>query len=76
MANLSIRNLDDTVADLLRKRAGHNGVSMEEEVRRILRAAVVAPVSIADLATGLFGPKHGIEFELPAHPASDPPNFD
>jgi plasmid stability protein len=40
MADLSIRNLDDTVRDLLRQRAAQRGHSMEAEVRSILEAAV------------------------------------
>lgn len=40
MADLSIRNLDDTVRDLLRQRAAERGHSMEAEVRSILEAAV------------------------------------
>ena len=41
MADLSIRNLDDTVRDLLRQRAAERGHSMEAEVRSILEAAVL-----------------------------------
>ncbi|MEM7091814.1 MAG: hypothetical protein AAF567_02330 [Actinomycetota bacterium] len=73
MANLSIRNVDDLVATLLRKRAAERGVSMEEEARRILRAAVVAPGNLAVLAEDLFGEEHGIDLQIPAHPTSDPP---
>ena len=40
MADLSIRNLDDAVRDLLRQRAAERGRSMEAEVRVILEAAV------------------------------------
>ena len=36
MATLTIRNLDDATKRLLRIRAAQHGVSMEEEVRRIL----------------------------------------
>lgn len=75
VADLSIRNLDDAVAALLRKRAADHGVSMEEEVRRILRSAVVAPTDLAELATGLFGESHGIDLDIPEHPSHEPPRF-
>jgi phosphopantothenoylcysteine decarboxylase/phosphopantothenate--cysteine ligase len=39
MANLTIRKLDDAVRDQLRLRAAHNGRSVEDEVRVILREA-------------------------------------
>lgn len=42
MAQLIVRNLEDDVRDKLRERALTHGRSMEEEVRDILRAAVVA----------------------------------
>ena len=40
MASLTIRNLDDPVKARLRIRAAHNGHSMEEEARVILREAL------------------------------------
>jgi plasmid stability protein len=36
MADLLIRNLDTNVADRLRRQAGRRGVSLAEEIRRIL----------------------------------------
>lgn len=41
MAQLIVRNLDDDVRDKIRDLAQSHGRSMEEEVRDILRAAVV-----------------------------------
>lgn len=41
MAQLVVRNLEDDVRDKLRDRALTHGHSMEEEVRDILRAAVM-----------------------------------
>lgn len=41
MAQLIVRNLEDDIRDKLRDRAQSHGRSMEEEVRDILRAAVV-----------------------------------
>ena len=40
MASLSIRKLEDETIQRLRIRAAENQVSMEEEVRRILREAL------------------------------------
>ena len=39
MAQLVVRNLEDTVKQCLRRRAARHGRSMEEEVRDILRTA-------------------------------------
>ena len=36
MATIIIRNLDDLVAERLRLRARHKGISVEEEARRVL----------------------------------------
>lgn len=40
MTNLTIRNVDDATKQRLRLRAARHGVSMEEEVRRILKEAL------------------------------------
>ena len=40
MAQLIVRNIDDSIAERLRRRAAAAGVSMEEEHRRILRKAL------------------------------------
>lgn len=40
MTNLTIRNLDEATKQRLRMRAARHGVSMEEEVRRILKEAL------------------------------------
>jgi len=42
MADLKVRNLDEHVAASLRNRAKHNGISLEEEIRRTLSASVAA----------------------------------
>ena len=41
MASLTIRNLDDSLKVGLRQQAARHGWSMEEEVRQILRQAVM-----------------------------------
>ncbi len=65
MASLSVRKLDDETLVRLRVRAARHGVSMEEEVRRILKEAVSGPERLGDLAVGIFGPTHGVDLELP-----------
>jgi plasmid stability protein len=42
MADLKVRNVDDHVASVLRARAAHKGISLEEEIRRTLAASVDA----------------------------------
>jgi plasmid stability protein len=75
MASSSIRKLDERTLERLRIRAARHGVSMEEDVRRILGAAVAAPERIRDLAAQLFGPANGVDLELPARPAREPMAF-
>ena len=48
---------------------------MEEEVRRILRDAVSAPQRLGDLAVDIFGPKHGVDLELPPRDPHEPVDF-
>ncbi len=72
MANLSVRKIDDDTYEGLRIRAAKHGVSMEEEVRRILRRTVSAPERLGDLAVEIFGPQFGVELELPARKPHEP----
>jgi plasmid stability protein len=72
MASLSVRGIDDEVYRRLRLRAAENGVSMEEEVRRIIRLSVMAPVRLGELAVDCFGSAHGVELAVPAHKPHDP----
>jgi len=72
MPDISIRKLGDETVALLRERAARHGVSMEEEIRRILRAAVSNPQPISRIASELFGPDHGVELQIPAHPEHEP----
>ncbi|MGB5160768.1 MAG: hypothetical protein WBP34_14145 [Thermoanaerobaculia bacterium] len=72
MANLSVRKIDDRVYEQLRVRAAKHGVSMEEEVRQILKRAVSAPERLGDLALNVFGPDHGVDLEIPSRPPHDP----
>ena len=75
VANLSVRKLDDETLEALRQRAARHGVSMEEEARRILKAAVAAPERLGDLALRIFGPHHGVDLELPERVPQAPIDF-
>ena len=72
MASLSVRKLDDETLARLRMRAASRGVSMEEEARRILKAAVAAPERLGDIAVQQFGPQYGVDLELPEHAPHEP----
>ena len=63
MASLSIRKLDDETCEQLRARAARHGVSMEEEVRQILKRAVAPPERMGDLFLKVFGPSRGADLE-------------
>ena len=72
MASLSIRKLDDETYDRLRDRAVRRGVSMEEEVRQILKRAVSPPERLGDLFLKIFGSDRGADLELPPREPHDP----
>lgn len=72
MASLSVRKLDEETLSRLRIRAATHGVSMEEEARRILKEAVSAPERLGDLAVRIFGPKHGVELQMPERTPHEP----
>jgi plasmid stability protein len=77
MASLSIRKIDDATMNRLRLRAAGHGVSMEEEVRRIIRQAVATPERLGDLAVTLFSPAYGGDpLPLPERDTSEPLAFD
>lgn len=75
MPSLSVRKIDEEVYERLRVRAAEQGVSMEEEVRRIIQRAVAAPARLGQLALECFGPTHGVELELPSHEPHQPPEL-
>jgi plasmid stability protein len=76
MGSLSVRCVDDETLAQLRLRAARHGVSMEEEVRRILKQAVAAPERIGDLAVRLFSPVYGgADLELPEREVNEPLEF-
>ena len=76
MANLSVRRIEDEIYEQLRVRAATHGVSMEEEVRRILRRAVSAPEKMGDLALYHFGSEHGIDLQIPSRDSHEPVDFE
>ena len=64
MASITIRNLDDDVKARLRLAAARHGCSMEEEVRRILKSALLTDDNEYGLGTRihkLFADLGGIE---------------
>jgi antitoxin FitA len=48
---------------------------MDDEVRQILKKAVSAPDRLADLALQLFGPRHGVDLQLPERAPHSPLEF-
>lgn len=68
MASLTIRNLDDSIKELLRIEAAHNGHSMEEEARLILRKSLVSVSQRKGLGSRIharFAQAGGFETDLP-----------
>ena len=72
LASLSIRKLDDETYDRLRDRAARKGISMEEEVRQILKRAVAPPERLGDLFLKIFGPARGADLDLPPREPHEP----
>lgn len=69
LAQFVVRNIENAVKTRLQRRARHNGRSMEEEVRDILRAAVnreqeAAAPGLGTKISALFA-KTGIDFDIP-----------
>ncbi len=82
MAQLVVRNLEEEVKARLQRRARRNRRSMEEEVRDILRAAVLKEEKtlVGGLGTELskLFPKSGPDFVIEEFKGDDlePPTFD
>ncbi len=55
MATLTIRNLDDSIKNSLRVQAAIHGHSMEEEVRCLLRQALLPPKNTFKLGARIHG---------------------
>ena len=80
MASITIRNLDDRVKAQLRIRAAHNGHSMEEEAREILKGALLkeAPQThnLAQAIRRHIEPFGGVELAIPQRqPVRRPPKL-
>ncbi|HWY19999.1 MAG TPA: hypothetical protein VNX26_02200 [Candidatus Acidoferrum sp.] len=69
MAQLVVRNVENSVKVRLQRRARRNGRSMEEEVRDILRAAVDreenTPVGGLGTEIAKIFAKHGLDSPIP-----------
>jgi plasmid stability protein len=74
MATITIRDLDENTKKRLRLRAAHHKRSMEEEARRILRAAVaeddMAVTNLAEAIRRRFRPFGGVKLRLPEREAA------
>lgn len=78
MTSITIRNLDAQTKARLRVQAAHNGRSMEDEVRHILRRALAgddAPrTNLAGALRKRFESIGGVELRLPVRePMREPP---
>jgi plasmid stability protein len=81
MASITIRNFDDSLKERLRIRAAHQGHSMEEEVRYILRAELTKEYQPAqNLAQAIrqrFAPFGGVDLpKIERDTLRNPPSFD
>lgn len=83
MPSLLIRNVDSALHARLKEHAAAHHRSLEEEARELLRAAVARQAAaprenVVAIARRLFGPKHGVELDIPPRgraPKRQPPDF-
>lgn len=80
MATLTIRDLDESLKQRLRVRAAHGNRSMEEEVRQILRAALLpspqAEVGLVQRVRARFAGLGDVQLPLvEREPVRTPPGF-
>jgi antitoxin FitA len=68
MSTLTVRKLNDNIYRRLRIRAAREGVSMEEEARRILTRAVSAPLRLSMVFRKHFGEQHGVDLQMRRKP--------
>lgn len=80
MSSLTIRNVDDATKQRLRLRAARHGVSMEEEVRRLLKEALrpaQAPSGLGGRLRNRFAGLATEEFTVPKrHAPRSAPQWD
>jgi plasmid stability protein len=76
MPSISVRKIDEETLGRLRIQAAKHGVSMEEEVRQIIKRSVSTPEQLGDLAVKLFGPAYNEEeLHIPERETHQPVNF-
>jgi len=83
MTSLLISNVDSALHARLKEHAAAHRRSLEEDARELLRLgvaqqAIVPQEHLVDVARRLFGPKHGVELDIPprgAAPGRAPPDF-
>ena len=76
MPSISVRKIDEETLGQLRIRAAKHGVSMEEEVRQIIKRSVSTPEQLGDLAIKLFSPAYNSEeLHIPERETHEPVNF-
>ena len=77
MASITVRNLDEDLKERLREQAAKHGCTMEEEVRRILAAALPyykpPPEALGTAIHELFKPLGGVVLDLPVSGGSGSP---
>jgi antitoxin FitA len=76
MSSLTIRNVDEATKQKLRIRAAHHGVSMEEEVRRILKEVLhptEPPSGLGQRLQERFAAVNTEQFALPQRQTPRPP---
>jgi antitoxin FitA len=81
MAGITIRNIDAPLKARLRVRAASHGRSMEEEVRQILRTALLeegpSATNLAEAIGRRFAPLGGVNLaEHGREPLREPPSFE
>ncbi|PCI58536.1 MAG: hypothetical protein COB35_13645 [Gammaproteobacteria bacterium] len=76
MPSLSIRKIDVETLNLLRQQAVQHGISMEEEVRQIIKQSVTTPENIGDMAVRLFTPVYGDALNIAPREVFEPISFE
>jgi len=76
MPSLSVRKIEVETLSLLRQQAARHGVSMEEEVRTIIKQSVSTPELLGDMAVRLFSPAYGSDtLDIAPREAHEPLSF-
>ena len=77
MATITVRNVEDDVKERLKEQAAEKGVSMEAEVRRILKDSVREKSAWEAIQEALGPDWKGVDFELPPRiPDNRVPDFE